>query len=107
MINDDKVQLDLNVPAFQKKLFALDAGEVKKAFKTFQKLQALNWHEVFRDHGLKWEQVKNEPGTFTIRLSRSYRAVVEREGRLCCFKRSTLTTTVPTGKNRNGTGTAC
>ena len=45
MSNDDTVRLDLNVPAFQKKLFALDAGEVKKAFKTFQKLQALTWHE--------------------------------------------------------------
>lgn len=50
--------LDLNVPTFQKTLFELDAGEVKKVFKTFQKLQALTWNEVFRDHGLNWEQVK-------------------------------------------------
>jgi hypothetical protein len=84
--NDDAVLLDLNVPTFQKKLFELDAGEVKKVFKTFQKLQALTWDEVFRDHGLKWEQVKNEPGTFTIRLSKSYRAVVEREGALMLFQ---------------------
>ena len=41
MSNDDKVLLDLNVPLFQKKLFELDAGEVKKVFKTFQKLQML------------------------------------------------------------------
>jgi hypothetical protein len=32
MSNDDKVLLDLNVPLFQKKLFELDAGEVKKVF---------------------------------------------------------------------------
>ncbi len=38
MSNDDKVLLDLNVPTFQKNLFKLDAGEVK-----------------------------NEPGTFTLR----------------------------------------
>ena len=86
MSNDDAVLLDLKVPTFQKKLFELDAGEVKKVFKTFQKLQALIWKEVFHDHGLKWEQVKNEPGTFTIRLSKSYRAVVEREGALMLFQ---------------------
>lgn len=86
MSNDDKVLLDLNVPMFQKKLFELDAGEVKKVFKTFLKLQALTWNEVFRDHGLKWEQVKNEPGTFTIRLSISYRAAVEREGAFMLFQ---------------------
>jgi hypothetical protein len=38
MSNDDAVLLDLNVPTFQKKLFELDAGEVKKVFKTFQTL---------------------------------------------------------------------
>jgi len=84
--NDDAVLLDLNVPKFQKKLFELDTAEVRKVFKTFQKLQALTWSEVFHDHGLKWEQVKNEPGTFTIRLSKSYRAVVEREGALMLFQ---------------------
>ena len=86
MSNDDAVLLDLNVPTFQKKLFELDIGEVRKVFKTFQKLQALTWNEVFRDHGLKWEQVKNEPGTFTIRLSNSYRAVVERECAMMLFQ---------------------
>ena len=64
----------------------LVGAEVRKVFKTFQKLQALTWNDVFRDHGLKWEQVKNEPGTFTIRLSKSYRAVVEREGTLMLFE---------------------
>ena len=86
MSNDDAVLLDLNVPTFQKKLFELDIGEVKKVFKTFQKLRALTWNEVFRDHGLKWEQVKNEPGTFTIRLSNSYRAVAERGCAMMLFQ---------------------
>ena len=86
MSNDDKVLLDLNVPLFQKKLFELDATEVKKVFKTFQKLRMLTWNEVFRDHGLKWEQIKNEQGTFSIRLSLSYRAVVERDGNFMLFQ---------------------
>lgn len=46
MSNDDKVLLDLNVPMFEKKLFELDAGEVKKVFKTFQKLQMLSWNDA-------------------------------------------------------------
>lgn len=36
MGNDDKVLLDLNVPLFQKKLFELDAGEVKKYSRRFR-----------------------------------------------------------------------
>jgi hypothetical protein len=78
--------LDLNVPAFQKTLSDLDIAEVEKVFRTFQKIHALTWNELFRDQGLKWEHVKNEPGTFTIRLSRSYRALVEREGAMMLFQ---------------------
>ncbi len=79
MSNDDKVQLDLNHPEFQGKLFALDTSEVKKLFKTFKKLQELTWNEIFRDHGLKWEELKSVSGKFSIRLSQSYRAVVIRD----------------------------
>lgn len=86
MSNDDRVLLDLNAPPFQKRLFELDASEIKKVFKTFIKLQQMTWQTVFQDHGLKWEQVKNQPGTFTIRLSQSYRAVVERDGPYMLFQ---------------------
>jgi hypothetical protein len=34
--NDDAVLLDLNVPTFQKKLFELDVGEVKKVSRRFR-----------------------------------------------------------------------
>jgi hypothetical protein len=78
--NDDKVLLDLNYPGFQSELFELDATELKKVIKTFKKLRAISWNEVFRDHGLKWEEPKSTPGKYTIRLSQSCRAVVVREG---------------------------
>ena len=77
--NDAKVHLDLNAPSFQSDLFSLDVTEVKKVFKTFNKLRALTWNEVFRDKGLHWEEVKSVPGKYTIRLSQSYRAVVTRD----------------------------
>jgi hypothetical protein len=86
MSNDGKVLLDLNRPEFQGKLFVLDVGEVKKIFKTFKKLQGLTWNEVFRDNGLKWEEIKSLPGKFTVRLSQSYRAVVVRDGSFMRFQ---------------------
>ena len=78
--NDAKVQLDLNAPGFQSELFELDASEVRKILKTLKKIRGLSWNEVFRDQGLRWEEVRSMPGRYTIRLSQSYRAVAEREG---------------------------
>jgi hypothetical protein len=76
--NDDKVRLDLNYPLFQSELFDLDVSEAKKIFKTLKKLKGMTWNEVFRDRGLKWEELKSVPGKYTIRLSQSYRAVATR-----------------------------
>lgn len=77
--NEAKVLLDLNAPTFQSDFFDLDANEVKKMLKTLKKLRGLTWNEVFRDHGLKWEQVKSMPDKYTIRLSQSYRAIAIRD----------------------------
>jgi len=76
--NDDKVRLDLNFPEFQSELFDVDVSEIKKIFKTLKKIRGMTWNEVFRDHGLKWEEPKSVPGKYTIRLSQAYRAVVIR-----------------------------
>lgn len=78
--NDAKISLDLNYPAFQDELFALDAAEIKKTLKTLRKIKGLTWNELFKDQGLKWEELKSVPGKYTIRLSQSYRAVVVRDG---------------------------
>ena len=83
--NETKVLLDLNYPGFQSELFDLDVAELKKTFKTFKKLRILTWNEVFKDHGLKWEELKSIQGKFTVRLSQSYRAVVVREGAFMRF----------------------
>lgn len=84
--NDDRVLLDLNYPGFQSELFELDAPDLKKVIKTFKKLRGMTWNEVFRDHGLKWEEPGSMPGRYTIRLSQSYRAVAVREGRWIRFQ---------------------
>jgi hypothetical protein len=82
----ERVRLDLNFPDFQAQLFALDANELKPVFKTFRKLSGMNWTDVYCDTGLKWEEVKTMKGTYTIRLSRQYRAAVCRIGDSLCFK---------------------
>lgn len=78
--NDTKVLLDLNYPGFQSELFDLDASDVRKVFKTFKKLRGMTWNAVFRDQGLRWEEVKSVPSKYTIRLPQSYRAVAVRDG---------------------------
>jgi len=78
--NDAKVLLDLNFPGFQAELFNLDVSEIRKIFKTFKKLRALTWNDIFRDKGLHWEEIRSVDGKYSIRLSQSYRAVATREG---------------------------
>jgi len=50
-----KVLLDLNLPAFQDDLLALEPNEVRLILKTLRKLRTLDWIAVYRDPGLKWE----------------------------------------------------
>jgi len=75
-----KVQLDLNLPAFQDDLLALEGSEGRALLKTLRNLRKLDWQTLYRDQGLKWEQVEGAPGKFSIRLTRSCRAIVQREG---------------------------
>ncbi len=81
----EKVLLDLNLPAFQDDLLALEINEVRALLKTLRKLRRLDWQAVYRDQGLKWEQIQGAPGRFTIRLSHSCRAIVRREGNFMRF----------------------
>jgi len=74
------VRLDLNFPDFQAQFLALDSDELRQAVKTLRKVSALNWQQVYSDHGLNWEELKSIKGRFTIRVTRQCRAVVMRDG---------------------------
>ena len=78
--NDARVLLDLNLPTFQDAFFELEPVELKRVLKTLKKLRCLSWNELFRDHGLKWEELKSRPGVYTLRVSQSYRAIATRGG---------------------------
>ena len=99
--NDDKVLLDLNYPAFQDELFNLDAPEIKKSIKTFRKIKGLTWNEVFRDQGLKWEELKSVPGNILYGFLNRAVLLLYAKDAGCDFRPFTQITTAPTEKNSN------
>lgn len=83
---DDKVQLDLNPPAFQDSLFSLEKADRHAVFETLKKVRQLTWAQVYSDKGLKWEKitsVKPPPNVdviYSLRISQPRRAVATRVG---------------------------
>ena len=86
-----RVQLDLNNPEFLKNLLELDKSERNRVLDTFKKLLKLDWDQVYRDPGLKWEKitsVKPPKGTdaiYSIRITQSRRATAVRDGAFMRF----------------------
>lgn len=74
-----RVLLDLNQRNFQSQLFALDAGPLRQVQKTLQKLSKMEWVAVYKDAGLKWEAIKDQPGEYSLRISQQCRAVAARD----------------------------
>ena len=84
------LELDLNNPAFQRGLVALEKAEAVALLKTLRKLLSLEWIEVQRDSGLKYELVHSVTGAngeraYTIRVTQKCRAVVLRSGNTMRF----------------------
>ena len=83
------IDLDLNLPGFQKDLFGLQKEEAFKVFSTLQKLKRMTWQQVYKDKGLNWEAISrtgpNGRNLYTIRASKKIRAVVYREDNFMVF----------------------
>lgn len=83
---DATVRLDLNNPVFQRDLLDLQKAERHAALDTLAKLRQLDWQQVYRDKGLRWEKtisVKPPPGIaalYSSRITQSRRAVAYRDG---------------------------
>ena len=84
--NDTPVRLDLNNPVFQEHLFGLQKTERNAAMDTLRKIRLLSWDQLYRDKGLKWEQiisVKPPPGIdaiYSLRITQSRRCTAYRDG---------------------------
>jgi hypothetical protein len=75
-----RVLLDINNPVFLADFVRLEKDDLRQTVKTFGKLLNMTWDQVYRDHGLKWEAIKDDPGSYTLRISRKCRAIALREG---------------------------
>ena len=88
---NSRVQLDLNNPEFLKNLFELDKSERNRVLDTFKKLLKLNWDQVYRDQGLKWEKItsvkppKGMDAIYSLRITQSRRATAVRDGAFMRF----------------------
>jgi len=80
------VLLDLNNPSLQDKLLGLQKPEKLAALDTLKKIRQLNWVQVYRDNGLKWEKVvsvrppQGFDAIYSLRITQSRRATAYRDG---------------------------
>lgn len=80
------VRLDLNNPVFQENLLSLQKPERLAALDTLGKLRQLNWDQLYRDPGLKWEKISSvKPpagiaAIYSLRITQARRAVAYRDG---------------------------
>ena len=80
------IKLDINHPEFLKNLLNLDKTERNRVLDTLKKLMKLDWEQVYRDPGLKWEKItsvrlpKGLDAIYSIRITQARRATAIREG---------------------------
>lgn len=85
-LNDNPIRLDLNNPVFQEHLCGLQKPERNVVMDTLRKIRQLNWSQLYRDNGVKWEKivsVKPPPGVdaiYALRITQSRRCTAYREG---------------------------
>ena len=85
-IKENRVKLDLNNAVFQENWLSLDKPERNQVTDTLRKLLEMDWQQVYRDAGLKWEKITSvKPpngveGIYSIRIIKSRRATAYRDG---------------------------
>jgi hypothetical protein len=57
-----QVQLDLNSPVFQRQWFRLQKRDQGQVLGILRKLLDMEWDQVYKDRGLKWELVLSQSG---------------------------------------------
>jgi hypothetical protein len=77
--------LDLNNPLFQNNWFALERQEALAVVATLRKIRHMEWDQLYRDKGLRWEAILSRDGPnrqrlYSLRITQRARAVACREG---------------------------
>jgi hypothetical protein len=81
----DRILLDLNNPVFQETWFALERAEALAVLATLRKIRQMDWNQLYRDRGLRWEAILSRTGPagqrlYSLRVTRAVRAVGYRDG---------------------------
>ena len=80
-----RIVLDLNNPVFQEHWFALERQEALAEVATLRKIRNLEWDQLYRDKGLRWEAILSRTGPngqrlYSLRITQRARAVAFRDG---------------------------
>ena len=74
----------MNESSFQKELFNLEKSEQRALLNTLRKISQLNWNELYRDKGIRWELITSskfeKTDIYSFRFSQKYRGTAYREG---------------------------
>jgi hypothetical protein len=80
-----RILLDLSNPAFQADWFALERDEALAVLAALKKLHQMDWEQLYRDRGFRWEAILSRKGPagqriYSLRVTRRARALAYREG---------------------------
>ena len=78
------IQIDMNNKQFQNDLFVLEKTEINALIKTLKKINQLEWEQLYKDKGLRWESIinptiKSNKQLYSFRFSSKYRALAYRK----------------------------
>lgn len=85
------VQLDLNNEVFQENWLSLDKQERNRVTDSLKKIRSLDWNQIYRNPGLKWEKIISvkPPGgidsIYSVRITNGTRATAYRDGNFMGF----------------------
>ncbi len=79
-----RILLDLNNPVFQSS-FSLEREEALVVLATLRKIHHMDWDQLHRNRGLRWEAILSRTGPagqriYSLRVTGKLRAVAYREG---------------------------
>jgi hypothetical protein len=85
-----RILLDLNNPVFQEDWLSLERQEAVAVLAALRKIKQLEWEQLYRDKGLRWEAILSRQGPggariYSLRVTQQVRAVAYRDGEFLRF----------------------
>lgn len=79
------IRLDLNNQVFQSQWFSLEKEDRSAVLQSCIKIAALEWEELYRDKGFRWELIHSRRALdgsklYSLRVTKKMRAAARRSG---------------------------